>query len=232
MLFGGFLPMTLLDFPGSVACVAFTQGCNLRCGCCHNPQLIGRRAPAGVERSTESQILGFLKTRQGLLDGVVVSGGEPTLQPDLLRFLDRVKNLGLLVKLDTNGTNPPVLREAFDRGLLDYVAMDVKNVPARYAEITGIAVDPGALAESRNLLLSSRAACEFRTTVIPHFHNEAAMEDIARFCAGAPRFVVQAFRPNGAFDPAFRAYPPPTAGQLQRFQQIAARFVANVELRG
>ncbi len=229
MLLGGFLPLTFADFPGRLACVVFTQGCNLRCGYCHNPQLIDRHAPGGAETPTETRILDFLKTRQGLLDGVVVCGGEPTVQPALIPFLQRLKNLGFLVKLDTNGTNPPVLREALDRGLLDYVAMDVKHDPARYAAIAGVAVDPGVLAASRDLLMSSGVACEFRTTVIPGFHDEAAIEEMARFCRGASRYVLQAFRPKGAFKPAFREYSAPSAEQLQQFERIAGRLVDNVE---
>jgi len=230
MLLGGFLPLTLLDFPGRVACIAFSQGCNLRCGYCHNPQLIGLRAPAGATTSAESQVLGFLATRRGVLDGVVVSGGEPTIQPDLLPFLLRIKDLGFLVKLDTNGTNPPVLRDAHQRRLVDYVAMDVKHDPARYGEITGAPVDPDVLAASRDLLRSQGVAHEFRTTIVPRYHDEAAMERIARFCEGASRFVLQSLVPAHARKRAFRRYAPPTPGELQRLKRIAERFIGTVEV--
>ncbi|MDD4270741.1 MAG: anaerobic ribonucleoside-triphosphate reductase activating protein [Thermoguttaceae bacterium] len=231
MLFGGFLPLTLVDFPGRVACVVFTQGCNLRCGYCHNPQLIDLHPSVRSERPTESQVLDFLKTRRRVLDGLVISGGEPTLQPDLIPFLNRIKNLGLLVKLDTNGTNPHVLREALERGLLDYLAMDVKDDPQRYARLAGVAVDPAVLVASRDLLLSSHVADEFRTTVIPRFHDESTIEEISRFCAGASRYVLQAFRSEEVFKPAFREYAPTAAEQLHRFKRVAERFVANVEVR-
>lgn len=231
MIFGGFQPLTLSDFPFQVACIVFTQGCNLRCSYCHNPQLIELQAPAERETPAESQVLDFLKTRQGMLDGVVISGGEPTLQSDLIPFLCRVKNLGFLVKLDTNGTNPPVLREALHRGLLDYVAMDVKHDPLQYDEITGAPVDPDDLATSRDLLLSSGIDYEFRTTVVPQFHDDAAIEAIARFCAGASRFFLQRFCPAGVFEPSLRHGPSPTIELLRRFKQIVGRFIVNVKLR-
>jgi pyruvate formate lyase activating enzyme len=231
MIFGGFQPLTLLDFPDQVACVFFTQGCNLRCGYCHNPQLIGRQSAGVAALQTESESLAFLKNRRRLLDGVVVSGGEPTLQFGLLPFLRRVKDLGLLVKLDTNGADPLVLRDALKQGLLDYVAMDVKHDPSRYAEITGVAVAPSVLAASRDALRCSGVAHEFRTTVVPRFHDEVAMEQIARFCEGATRFVLQSFRPGHVLNPSFRDDASPTPGQLQRLKVVAERFIAHVEVR-
>lgn len=230
MRFGGFHPLTLLDFPGQVACILFTQGCNLRCGYCHNPQLIGP-APPGGELVAEEQVLDFLKRRQGLLDGVVVSGGEPTLQADLVGFLRRLRELGFSTKLDTNGTNASMLREALHEGLLDYVAMDLKHDPARYQEITGVAVDPGVLAESRDLLRSSGVAHQFRTTVLAPFHDESTIEAIARFCQGAARFVLQNFHATRVLDPAYQTYERCTQDQLRRFQAIAESYVDKVEIR-
>jgi len=230
MILGGFQPLTLTDFPGRIACIVFTQGCNLCCGYCHNWQLIVRNPIAEANVPTEGEIFAFLETRRKKLDGVVVSGGEPTIQPDLLDFLARVKSLGFEVKLDTNGTNPSILAEALTRGLLDYVAMDVKHDPARYAELVGVAVDPSRLVASRDLLLSSSVAHEFRTTVVPRFHDEAAVEKIARFCAGASRMVLQGFISAHASEPAFRMCLSPTLDQLQRTKRIAERFVGNVEL--
>jgi pyruvate formate lyase activating enzyme len=230
MIFGGFQPLMLLDFPGQVACTVFTQGCNLRCGYCHNPQLICRQNAADVETLTEEQLFAFLKHRRGVLDGVVISGGEPSLQPDLIDFLARIKVLGFLVKLDTNGTNPQVLREALEYRLLDYVAMDVKHDPACYVEITSVLVDPKVLATSRDLLLSSGVAYEFRTTILPQFHDEAAIEQIARFCEGASCFVLQSFVPAHVLEPTFRKYLPPTLDQLRRLKHVAERFIDNVEL--
>jgi pyruvate formate lyase activating enzyme len=231
MNFGGFQSLTLSDFPSGVACIVFTQGCNLRCSYCHNPQLVHLHAPAGAETPTESQVLDFLQQRRAFLDAVVISGGEPTLQPDLIEFLGRIKSLGFRVKLDTNGTNPQALREALQRGLLDYVAMDVKHDPPRYAEIAGAPVDPDVLATSRDLLLSSGVACEFRTTVVPKYHDDGVIGQIARFCTGASRFFLQCFCAAGDSDLLLRNGPPPTIEQLRRFKQIAGQVVANVEMR-
>jgi pyruvate formate lyase activating enzyme len=229
MIFGGFQPLTLTDFPGRVACVIFTQGCNLRCGYCHNSQLIDRKTTAQIA-PTEVDILAFLEMRRKKLDGVVVSGGEPTIQPDLLDFLAHVTSLGFEVKLDTNGTNPSIIAEALDRGLIDYIAMDVKHDPMRYAEIAGVAVDPNVLAASRDVLLSSGVACEFRTTLTRLFHNEATMEKIAHFCEGAPRFVLQCVVAAHAMKPEFRRQRSFSPDELQRLKSIIEPFVGNVEL--
>lgn len=230
MIFGGFQPLTLLDYPGRVACIAFTQGCNLRCGYCHNPQLIDTRPAENTTPPKERDIFEFLKKRCSTIDGIVVSGGEPTIQHNLVDFLIQVKLLGLLVKLDTNGTNPQVLREALDRGLLDYVAMDVKHDPARYVEITDVAVDPRALAASRDLLLSSGIAHEFRTTVVPQIHDEAVVEQIALFCRGASRLVLQSVVATNAWKPTFQECRSPNSDDLRRLKHIAEQYAGGVEL--
>lgn len=231
MRFGGFHPLTLLDFPGQVACIVFSQGCNLRCGYCHNRQLV-HSALAEGEGVEEAAVIGFLKSRQGLLDGVVISGGEPTLQVDLLDFLRHVRELGFLAKLDTNGTNVAMLQAALEEGLLDYVAMDVKHAPSRYEEVTGVAVDARRITASRDLLRASGVRYELRTTVVPHVHDEAAIEEIARFCQGTPRFVLQSFRAESVLDPVYQAYGSCTPDQLRRFRDLACRYVDEVEIRG
>jgi len=231
MRLGGFQPLTLLDFPGQVACIVFTQGCNLRCGDCHNRQLVPSVSAEG-EGVEEAAVIRFLKSRQGLLDGVVVSGGEPTLQQDLLEFLRHVRELGFLAKLDTNGTNVAMLRAALEEGLLDYVAMDVKHPLSRYQEVTGVAVDPSRITASRDLLRASDVRYELRTTVVPHVHDDAAIEEIAHFCRGASRLVLQNFRPDSVLDPVYQAYGSCTPEQLRRLQDIARRYVEEVEIRG
>ena len=232
MILGGFQALTFLDYPGRMACIVFTQGCNLRCGYCHNGRLIGPRADDGENGPTAEHVLRLIAARRGLLEGVVVSGGEPTIQHGLSAFLRRVKELGLPVKLDTNGTNPSVLDEVLRDGLVEYVAMDVKHDPRRYAEVTGVAVLPAVLQTSRDLLRASGVDHEFRTTVLPRFHDDAAIEQIARFCAGAPRYVLQRFSPADAWNLAFRGEVAPSLKQSLRLKQIAERFIANVGLAG
>ena len=232
MILGGFQGLTLIDFPGRLAALVFTQGCNLRCGYCHNRQLIAFRGSDNEDVPTSEHVLNLLSTRRRLLEGVVVSGGEPTLQPGLLAFLGRIKDLGLLVKLDTNGTNPSVLGEALRGGLVDYVAMDVKHDPHRYLELTGVAVPVTQLAASRNAIATAGVDYEFRTTVLPRFHDDAAIEQIARFCKGAPRYVLQAFRPAGAWNAEFRNYLAPSIEWLQRLKRVAEPWVGRVDLVG
>lgn len=224
---GGFQPLTLMDFPGRTVCIVFTQGCNLRCGYCHNPQLLGILPAVGANAPTEERIVAFLKRRRGMLDGIVVSGGEPTLQPDLLPFLRHIKSLGVLAKLDTNGTHPDILRAALSEGLLDYVAMDVKHDPTRYDEITDTGIDPSALFASRDVLRASGVAHEFRTTVVPDIHDAEAMQRIAAFCGAGARLVLQGFRPDVVLSPSFRNYAAATAAQLSLFQELVKDMGCN-----
>ncbi len=195
MRLGGLQKLTLLDFPGLVACTVFTLGCNLRCPFCHNASLVthpGEGAPLTVE-----EFFAFLKRRQGLLDGVCVSGGEPFAQPDILEFFAGIKAIGYAVKTDTNGSYPERLREAAARGLLDYVAMDIKNTPEKYAATVGCDAMPGEIQETVSFLLRGSVPYEFRTTVVDELHNEADFADIGRWIAGAPRYFLQHFTDSG-----------------------------------
>ncbi len=168
-MISGLQKMTLLDFPGKVACTVFLQGCNFRCPFCHNSALLPGE---GETLYTEEAFLDFLRSRRGLLDGVCITGGEPTLQPRLMDLVRQIKALGYAVKLDTNGSRPAVLKALVEAGLLDYVAMDVKNAPDAYGEITGIEKLPLApLEESIRFLLSDKVDYELRTTLVDAFHN-------------------------------------------------------------
>lgn len=173
-MIAGLQKMTLLDYPGKVACTVFLQGCNFRCPFCHNSSLLGKaeQQPIPVE-----ELMSFLKKRQGLLDGVCVTGGEPTLHKDLPELLAQIKELGFFVKLDTNGYRPEILKDLARRNLVDYVAMDIKNCPARYGETAGIAqLDIAKIEESMRFLMEGSLDYEFRTTVVQEFHT---VQDIA-----------------------------------------------------
>lgn len=219
MKIAGLQKLTLLDYPGKTACTVFTPGCNFRCPFCHNADLVvpaknggasgapaaGARTLAGLTaassgststpaesfpRVPEDELFAFLGKRHGLLDGVCVTGGEPTLQPDLADFLARVKAEGFAVKLDTNGTRPDVLRALLDAGLVNMVAMDVKNAPARYAETAGLAQEAFDLAPveaSMRLLLARGVPFEFRTTVVAGLHTEGDLGETARWIARLAR---------------------------------------------
>lgn len=188
----GYVPCSLLDYPGRIAAVVFTQGCNWRCPWCHNLHLV-EPARFGPVLETE-RVMAHLATRRGKLDGVVVTGGEPTLHGGLEVFLACVHALGFLVKLDTNGSRPAVLRRLLEAGLLDYVAMDVKAPLERYDVFAGVPVDTAAIAESMRLIAVSGVEHEFRTTVVPHLHTEADLAGVRALVARAPRHTLQTWR--------------------------------------
>ena len=196
MTIHGFQKMTLLDYPGKVACTLFTAACNLRCPFCHNAGLVTKIDTA--ERVDEEEIFAYLKKRQGILDGVCITGGEPTLQKDLPDFIRRVRALGYAVKLDTNGTSPELLSALIDEGLLDYVAMDVKNAPEKYPLTVGLTdYDVTPIQKSIDLLLAGRVDYEFRTTVVAEYHTPADVARMARWIEGAPRYFLQPFVDSG-----------------------------------
>jgi len=189
----GYQKLTLLDFPGKVACTVFTGGCNLRCPFCHNGSLV--RAPGAHENALE-EVLAYLRKRRGLLDAVCISGGEPLLQPDLAAYILQLKEMGYLVKLDTNGALPQVLQPLLTAGLPDYVAMDVKSSPAGYPLATGIAADASAFLQSIELIRQSGIPHEFRTTVVKGIHKEQDLVAIARLL-GDETYFLQGFVDSG-----------------------------------
>lgn len=196
MKFYGMQKMTLLDYPGYVACTLFTGGCNFRCPFCHNALLV-----LDLDENytiPEEEVLAFLKKRQGLLDGVCVTGGEPLINKDIGDFLSKVKELGFKIKLDTNGTNPALLKELVSQNLVDYVAVDIKNSPEKYAETVGLkSFDMSSINETVNFLMTGSVDYEFRTTVTKQFHTEKSMEEAARFIRGAKRYFLQNFVDSG-----------------------------------
>ena len=194
MRLSGMQKLTLLDDPGHLACTLFAPGCNFRCPFCHNASLV----LAGAETLDTEQVFAFLRKRRGVLQGVCLTGGEPLLQPDAADFLARVKDLGYHVKLDTNGAFPGRLRSAVERGVVDYVAMDVKNDPENYGLTVGLDdFDLGPVRESVSYLLSGAVDYEFRTTVVRELHDEARLVSLARWIAGARRYFLQAFADSG-----------------------------------
>lgn len=220
--------MTLLDYPGKVACTVFLGGCDFRCPFCHNGALVDGSAPAELDDGT---LLAFLKKRLGLLDGVCVTGGEPLLHPDLEQLLCAIKDLGFLVKLDTNGTHPGQLKQLVERGLVDYVAMDVKNSPSRYARTAGVpSLDLSSVRESVVFLLSGAVDYEFRTTVVKEFHDADAFREIGPWLEGAKRYVLQSFVDRDTvLCPGLH---PCSRAELETFASVLQPFVPAVELRG
>ena len=223
----GLQKLTLLDYPGHVACTVFLGGCDLRCPFCHNAELIGA-APALMG---EEELLAFLKKRQGILEGVAFTGGEPLLRPDLPALLRRVRALGYPVKLDTNGTHPAALEAVLREGLADYVAMDVKNSPEQYAATVGLPdFDLAPIRESVAYLLSGAVDYEFRTTAVAEFHNDASFRGIAQWIAGARHYYIQCFTDRDSVLQA--GLHAPEKAQLEHWADIVRPLVPDVELRG
>ena len=223
----GLQKMTLLDYPGHVACTVFLGGCDLRCPFCHNAELIDGRAKPLLD---DGELLRFLRTRQGLLDGVAITGGEPLLR-DLAPLLTEIKALGYLVKLDTNGTHPARLQALLEAGLVDYVAMDIKNSPARYAETVGLErLDLAPIRASIDLLRSLAPDYEFRTTVIAELHDDASFPAIGELIRGAKRYFLQAFTDRDSV--VYSGLHAPSRTDMERWADLARPYVGVVALRG
>ena len=230
----GLQKMTLLDYPGKVACTVFLGGCNFRCPFCHNSQLLDGSAEPVMEMQ---ELLAFLEKRKGLLDGVCITGGEPTLQKDLPALLAAIKAMGFAVKLDTNGYRPEILKELVGKGLVDYVAMDVKNCPERYAETAGVPnLELSRVEESLAFLLSGRVAYELRTSVAEPLHDEKAMAEICGWIQKisprnrVPRFFIQPFVDRDTV--IFAGLKAPEKPKLLEFQRLLAPCAQEVTLRG
>ncbi len=231
MRFHGFQKMTLLDFPGKVACTLFTGGCNYRCPFCHNALLVTQIEDAGAY--TDDEILTFLNKRIGLLDGVAITGGEPLLQPDLPEFIRRVKALGYAVKLDTNGSFPDRLQALLEEKLIDYVAMDIKNSKEKYAQTIGLAeYDTSAVEQSVEILKSSGIDYEFRTTVVGEYHTGADIGAIGEWIAGAPHYFLQGFTDSGNLIGDASVLHAVSKEKMEQMREAAARFVPSTALRG
>ena len=234
MNISGLQKMTLLDFPGKVACTVFLNGCNYRCPFCHNAELLdGNTEPL----MSGEEFLSFLKKRQGLLDGVCISGGEPTLAAGLKELMARIKAMGFAVKLDTNGSRPAVLKELVEAGLVDYVAMDIKNCPARYAESCGLQkVDLAAIEESVRFLMRGKVDFEFRTTVVRELHTPqdlvALGQWLTELSGGKPvqKLFLQPFVDRDTV--AFSGLHAPEKAQLQEFTELLKSFVLEINVRG
>lgn len=227
----GFQKTTLLDYPGKLASLVFTGGCNFRCPYCQNGELVTGEAEA--EPICEADILGHLKKRAGIIEGLVISGGEPTLQPGLVEFVEKVKALGIAVKLDTNGTNPDVVETLLNRCLIDYVAMDIKQCPEKYHLAAGTKCDITAVKKTAELLLSASVDYEFRTTFVDELFEDSDFSAIAKWIHGAKRYFIQPYRESeGVIAPEKCTTPPDE--RLERVLNLLKKDMpeTTVELRG
>ena len=225
----GFVKTTLLDYPKHVAATIFTGGCNFRCPFCHNGNLVLH--PNNTPTIPEQEILSYLEKRKHLLDGVCITGGEPTLQPDLITFITKIKHLGLLVKLDTNGYQPDVLKELLEQHLLDYVAMDIKNSKEKYAITTSLPnFDIERINASIHLLQNGGIPYEFRTTVVKQLHSEEDMLKISEWIKHTPAYFLQSYKENEhVISPGFSAY---SKEELLHIKNLILSNIPTVEIRG
>ena len=230
MFINGLQKLTLLDFPDRMACTLFTFGCNFRCPFCHNASLVlaDRSDGSGME---EEEFFKFLRSRRGILEGVCISGGEPTLQPDLPAFIRKVKDMGFAVKLDTNGYRPAVLKALTSEGLLDYVAMDVKNSLSRYPETVGISrFDITPIEESLDFLMEERVPFEFRTTLVKGLHTPESIAEMGERVRGRERFFLQTFEDSG--DLIGEGLAGFDRGETEALLAVLCNYVPNAQIRG
>ena len=229
MDFAGMQKLTLLDFPSVVACVVFTKGCNFRCPFCHNASLV---CGGNSDILSEEDILDFLGRRKGILEGIVVTGGEPLLHGGIPDFFKRVRELEYLIKLDTNGTNPDMLEYLIKNSLVDYVAMDIKNSPREYAKAAGdLPFDMAAIGRSKELLLSGAVNYEFRTTAVKGIHTEESMKELFEWISGAEKYFIQQFKPSDDLI-APNGLSEFSQEELKAFRDTAADYVKHAEIRG
>ena len=231
MFLAGMQKLSLLDYPGLVACTLFTPGCNFRCPWCHNAGLVlPGQFPA--EGPDPEETLSFLEKRRGVLDGVCITGGEPLLHPELPGFIRRLKALGYRVKLDTNGSFPDRLKQLVGEKLVDYVAMDIKNGPGRYAVTAGLTeFSCDAVEESKDFLLTGPVACEFRTTVVRGLHTRESLLEAAEWIRGAKAWYLQQFRDSGSLiaGEGLGAFSPE---EMQGFLRAVQQVIPEAQLRG
>ena len=226
MRIGGLQKLTLLDFPGHVACTVFLQGCNFRCPFCHNTPLI-----IGTEEYSKENLIKFLKQRQGLLDGVAITGGEPLINADIGDLLLEIRDLGYKIKLDTNGSFPQRLKDLVQAGLADYVAMDIKNSPEKYAMTSGVEGSLPAVKESVEFLKSGVVPYEFRTTVVDELHEPEDFHAIGKWLQGASAYFLQAFVDSGDIlqGPGLHAA---CEEKMEKCRSIAGQYIKNTQIRG
>ncbi len=224
----GLQKTTLLDYPSKVASTIFTSGCNFRCPFCHNASLVTNiDASIGFD---EEEILSFLKKRHGILDGVCITGGEPLLQKDIIEFCRKIRDIGLLIKLDTNGSRPSVLNKLANEGLIDYIAMDIKNSKALYAKTCGLSELPEGIVESISFIMTSGIPYEFRTTVVKELHTKESITELCQWIHGAENYYLQCFKDSG--DLIADGYSAYTEDEMQELLLIAKKYIPKAQLRG
>jgi pyruvate formate lyase activating enzyme len=226
MRINGFLGVSLIDFPGRICSIVYTSPCNFRCPFCHNPALV----KMNFETLSEDDILADIYDRREFIDAVAVTGGEPVMQPDLPVFLLKIKEMGLLTKLDTNGYETDKIRPLVEKGLVDYIAMDIKTSPGMYVKAAGTEIDPDRIKKSINYIMNCGVDYEFRTTAVPGLVTEEDLKKIAHLIEGAPLYVIQQYENEMTLEPSYKKIRPYTEKQLDEFAEMMRVHVRTVKV--
>lgn len=229
MIISGIQKTTFIDYPGKIATTIFLAGCNFRCPFCHNRNLVLNEK--WLQKISPEEVLGYLKSRRKYLEGVCVTGGEPLIYNDIVSFIAAIKKLELAVKLDTNGTNPRLLKELYDQKLIDYVAFDIKASLEKYNEVSGVNVDALKIKESIKMVMEREVAYEFRSTILPRFHPQAEIEKMSRLIKGARLYYLQNFVPRNTLDETFLNEPSYTPEEMETLASVAGRYVEKCRVR-
>jgi pyruvate formate lyase activating enzyme len=229
MLIKGFLGTSLIDYPGKISAIVFTGGCNFRCPFCHNSDLV--LALDTLPTIIEGEFFKKIEKRRGFIDGIVITGGEPLINRDILNFIKKIKDMGFLVKLDTNGSFPELLNEILNTNTVDFIAMDIKSSPEKYSMAAGVKVDISKIEKSISLIMGKSPDYEFRTTMVPGITEEEDMIPMVKMIEGAKSYAIQQFRPMKVIDPRYLTIKPFSHETLLKFVEIVKPFVGQVELR-
>lgn len=230
MIIGGLQKFSLIDYPGKISAIVFTRGCNFRCPYCHNPELVDPQRYAKPWQ--EEEFWAFLQSRTQKLDAVVVTGGEPTLQEDLQPFLESIRKMGFLIKLDTNGSNPDVLKDLLSANLVDYIAMDIKAPLEKYSEVAKVSIDKTDIEESIDLIKQSNVDHEFRTTIAKNVLSKEDVVNIAKMLQGEKLYILQRCVPTKILDPLFLAqFEPYTHEELEQMANLMEHYVLQCLVR-
>ncbi len=225
----GFTKVSMLDYPGKIAAVIFTGGCNFRCGFCHNPELVNN--DPRLTPFEEDYVLGVLEEKKKWIDGVCITGGEPTLEKDMPQLIKKIKDLGLLVKFDTNGTNPVMLKQLIDEKLVDYVAMDIKTSKEKYEQACEVKVNMDNIEKSIGIIMASDVEYEFRTTAVPGIVDKNDIEQISEWIKGAKKYAIQQFIPIKTLNPKYADTHHYHIPVLKEMGEIAKKNIKEVEVR-
>jgi len=225
----GIQKLSLIDYPGKICSIIFIGGCNFRCGFCQNPDLV--KNPEKLPTILEKEIFEFLHSRKKWIDGICITGGEPCLYKELINFVGKVKDMELLVKLDTNGSRPEIINSLLEKGLIDYIAMDIKSDLKHYKDVANAKVDIKDIEKSVEIIKNSNIDYEFRTTVVPGLFNAEIARNIGQWLKGSKKYVLQQFRPNIVLDKTFEKIQPFSKKEIEEFAKIANNFFDAVEIR-